>query len=395
MVFENLVIKVKDDETSAAIFRYTLTEKGEITQTGGYTIKEIDSSVFTDLNVEGRAFFYNNSDGDTCYDIHVVRCNIQDHRPAGHIATEECFTYFMANNNMFNGSLYNSTSTICASNVGGGSSSDGSSSGGSSSNNTGGLGASGGGVSGPIVVTPITCRTGNCIEDNIVNDPCQELKRMKTNTDINADLQRLKLLIPSTKEKGASIELSTIDFTSISVIPSTSSIEYNDAIKWPTITNRIGINHIHGTQLSNYEMFGISDLYSIWKLRYNFTSNFSEIGYNLNLFFVNLTVGSDSNSESGYTYSIKIDANNTQGFNSIGNMNVLIKNKKLLDTYEEYGLPDSPGARHNLLVIPFLRVANQYGLKLFRTKTHENKWSEVIIDDNSPIGITLIPCNNQ
>ena len=76
-------------------------------------------------------------------------------------------------------------------------------------------------------------------------------------------------------------------------------------------------------------------------------------------------------------------------------MNVLLKNKKLLDTYEEYGLPDSPGARHNLLVIPFLRVANQYGLKLFRTKTHENKWSEVIIDDNSPIGITLIPCNNQ
>ena len=58
--FENLIMKVFNEETSAAIFKYTLTEKGIITQTGDSSIKGIDNTVFTDLNIEGKMFFNSN-----------------------------------------------------------------------------------------------------------------------------------------------------------------------------------------------------------------------------------------------------------------------------------------------------------------------------------------------
>ena len=236
----------------------------------------------------------------------------------------------------------------------------------------------------------------NCIEDDLSHDPCSELKKMKNNADIEADIQKLKLLIPNAfKEKGGSIELSTTDFTTITVVPSTPPIENPDGIDWPKIPNRIGIEHIHTDTSKYYEMFSVQDLYTIYQLRINFSPYFSAIGYNADVFFVNLSVGPDLNSESGYTYSLKIDTYNAQDFNSIGNMDFRFIGEKLLKEYAEYGAPDSPGAKHNLLALPFLKEATKYGLKLFRTKNHENKWSEVVIDENSPTGTTLIPCNNQ
>jgi hypothetical protein len=87
--FENLIMKVFNGETKAAIFKYKLTEKGIITPTSDYTIKGIESTVFTDLNVEGKMFF--NSSGETCFDISVILCNKEDWRDAGHIATSSCF----------------------------------------------------------------------------------------------------------------------------------------------------------------------------------------------------------------------------------------------------------------------------------------------------------------
>ena len=389
--FENLMIQVKDDETAAAIFKYIMSEKGTKSQTGEYFFKDAVSSDFIDLNVEGKMFFSSNSDGDTCITTTQLMCNATwSGEPYDHIANYNCWMHAAAYGLS---SLYNTSSTVCYGDGGGGNSS---SDGGSSSNNTGGHGASDGSGNGSLVITPIPCKTGNCIEDDLSHDPCSELKKMKNNSVIEADIQRLKGLIPTAfKEKGGSVELSTTDFTTISVAPSTPSMELESGIKWSRMPNRIGINHIHKKPIINYEMFSIEDLYSIWRLRYDFTPNFSAIGHNIDVFFINLTVGSDSSSDSGYTYSIKIDPNNTLAFNSIGNMKVRLIGENLLKEYVEYGAPDSPGARHNLLALPFLKEATKYGLKLFRTKNHENKWSEVVIDENSPTGTTLIPWNNQ
>ncbi len=392
--FENLIMKVFNEETSAAIFKYTLTEKGIITQTGDSSIKGIDNTVFTDLNIEGKMFF--NSNGETCFDISVILCNVADWRDAGHIATATCFAWF---NNPANPgyNLYIGASVACMNPDSGGGSESGSGNnpGGTSSNNHGGGGAGNGGND-PLITTPISCKTGNCIEADLSHDPCSELKKMKSNPAINADIQRLIPLIPNTfDEKGGSIELSTTDFTTITAIPSTPSIEHPDGIDWPRILNRIGINHIHTNTSKYYEMFSVQDLYTIYQLRMNFSSNFSAIGHNADVFFVNLSVGPDSDSDSGYTYSLKIDTYNAQGFNSIGNMDVDEIGENLLNEYAEYGAPDSSGAKHNLLALPFLKEATKYGLKLFRTKTNENKWSEVVLDETSPTGTTLIPCNNQ
>ena len=38
--------------------------------------------------------------------------------------------------------------------------------------------------------------------------------------------------------------------------------------------------------------------------------------------------------------------------------------ENLLNEYAEYGAPDSSGAKHNLLALPFLKEATKYGLKL-------------------------------
>lgn len=85
LIFENLMIKVYDNEISAAIFEYTLTEKGEMTSTGEYPIKGIESTLFTDLNIAGKIFF--NGAGETCFDSNLFVCNVADTRPAPHIPT--------------------------------------------------------------------------------------------------------------------------------------------------------------------------------------------------------------------------------------------------------------------------------------------------------------------
>lgn len=140
---------------------------------------------FIDLNVEGKMFF--NSDGDTCFDINVVLCNLADDRPAGHIATSACWYHF---NNAQNASnIYYSTSVSCisGSGIGMGDQTGGTSgTGGGSSNNTGGLGASGG-TPVPVIVSPVPCRTGNCMEADVPVDPCDIMSEIIDPLKINLE----------------------------------------------------------------------------------------------------------------------------------------------------------------------------------------------------------------
>lgn len=178
-VFENLMIKVEENEASAAIFKYTMSEKGTMTPTGDYVFTDIISSVFTDLNVEGKMFF--NSDGETCFDINVLLCD--DALGYTHSAYDDCIR---------NGTAYYATSVSCVGGSGigiGGTGGTGGSIGGGttggSSNNTGGLGASGG-TPDPVIVSPIPCRTGNCMElDNLIPTPCETLKDLFSPTKGN------------------------------------------------------------------------------------------------------------------------------------------------------------------------------------------------------------------
>ena len=172
LIFENLMIQVKDEETSAAIFKYIMSEKGTKSQTGEYFFKDAVSSEFIDLNVEGKVFFSSNSDNDICITTTQLMCNATwSGEPYDHIANYNCWVH-----GAFNGlsSLYETSSTVCYGAGGGGNSSDG----GTSSNNNGGHGATSGGSNDPLVVTPIPCKTGNCIEVDIVNDPCKKLKKL-------------------------------------------------------------------------------------------------------------------------------------------------------------------------------------------------------------------------
>ncbi len=156
LVFENLVIKVEGEETSAAVFKYLMDEKGTVSESGEYFSPNVETSEFTDLNVAGKVF-YNSDSGETCITTTQVMCNATwSGEPYNHIANLGCYQY-AANHGLSN--LYESSSTVCFGFVGsgGGGTPDG------SSNNTGGLGGSGGGTD-SIDVTPIPCRTANCIE---------------------------------------------------------------------------------------------------------------------------------------------------------------------------------------------------------------------------------------
>lgn len=57
LIFENLIIKVANNGTAAAIFKYTMTEKGNLTDDSDYVFNGYSSSEFTDLNIEGKMFF--------------------------------------------------------------------------------------------------------------------------------------------------------------------------------------------------------------------------------------------------------------------------------------------------------------------------------------------------
>ena len=188
LVFENLMMKVENNETTAAIFKYLMEGKGTISETGEYFFPNVESSEFTDLNVEGRVF-YNSDTGEACITTSQVMCNATwASEPYNHIANLGCYQY-AASHGFSN--LYESSSTVCfgSGGGGGGGTPDG------SSNNTGGLGGSGGNNQ-PIDLSPIGCRSSNCIEMNDL--PCDELKNK-----INDSLFKAKLDILNTPARFA------------------------------------------------------------------------------------------------------------------------------------------------------------------------------------------------
>ena len=186
LVFENLMIKVEDEETAAAIFKYTMQEKATVNDVGETVVMDLVDTEHTDLNIEGKMFF--NSAGETCFSVNIVRCSYSDDRPAGHIATADCYD-FGSHNSVAN--LYNETEISCIGGsgigmTGGTGGTGGGDAGGPSSNNTGGVGASGG-TPDPVVVSPIPCRTGNCMEADVPVDPCEILGEILDTQKINLE----------------------------------------------------------------------------------------------------------------------------------------------------------------------------------------------------------------
>jgi hypothetical protein len=272
--FENLMIQVKNDETSAAIFKYTMEEKGTISPAGDYTINDITSTFYTDLNIEGRMFF--NSDGDTCFSMDVIRCTIPDHRPAGHIATQECWDAFGLNPN--GGSIYNSTAIVCMNDGGGGGGGNGGNGGtsGGNSNNTGGLGSSGG-SSDPTVLSPIPCRTANCIEADVVEDPCEKLNKLFNtgvgNLNLNPILNSLLPTLSQNGENGRTLRKSQAGLVGVQNIPATNTNSINGPVG-PTVFGEIHTHPFQGPYAA-YPMFSWTDVNRLLDL-YNHTGTWNQ-----------------------------------------------------------------------------------------------------------------------
>ncbi|WP_395043003.1 hypothetical protein [Flavobacterium sp.] len=154
--FENLMIQVKNTETSAAIFKYTMEEKAIKTMTNDYIIKEILNSQYTDLNVDGKMFF--NSGGETCFDTYIWKCDYG--LGYTHTAYSTCFS---------DNTAYPVISVVCMGDGGGPTSPD-------PTNGSVTVTGGGGGSPNDIIETPTPCRSVNCIEAD--KTPCDELKKL-------------------------------------------------------------------------------------------------------------------------------------------------------------------------------------------------------------------------
>lgn len=234
LVFENLMIKVEDEETTAAIFKYTLTEKGEISEDGDYPIKGISNTVFTDLNVEGKMFF--NANGETCFDWYVFKCDAK--LGYTHTAFATCFNEHTA---------YPVLSVVCMgdnpnqnpigdSSGGGpiGGSGDNSS---GSSNNTGGVGSSGGDPD-PVLASPIPCRTGNCIEELFDNN-CDKLQNLlKPEKQVVAAIASVRTnSVGFNGEKGARLSHSS------TINPANNAVVHDYSVTFDSTTETVGNSH--------------------------------------------------------------------------------------------------------------------------------------------------------
>jgi hypothetical protein len=397
LVFENLMIKVEDDETAAAILKYTMEEKGTQSETGEHIITGITDTEYTDLNVEGKMFF--NGNGDTCFDINVVLCNFADTRPAGHIATASCWYHF---NNAQNASnIYYSTEVLCMNDgfvIGGGGGDTGGTGGtDGSSNNTGGVGASGGDPE-PIIVSPIPCRTGNCIEADVVVDPCEKLttlnnaKKISTITPATTVLDYLNDLnntvVTDTREKCyyffpsptegellANYEESSLygDDLNISLY-----VDYKIEL---IIHTHYGINQL--------QVFSLADIYQV----YDFLKN-NHI--------------SDADTFTSYlitTYGTVLALNITDkaAFLTWGNTffyqfdspEELIRRTKVKgkeDVYEEKVSLKNTANQNKLGLAQFLQKQN-IGVQLATCTSNFNKWSKYSVDPITGV-VTLVPCPN-
>lgn len=260
--FENLMIKVENEETTAAIFKYLMERKGTISEAGEYFFPNVESSEFTDLNVAGKVF-YNSDTGEACVTTTQVMCNATwEGEPYNHIANLGCYQY-AAGHNYSN--LYESSSTVCFGSGGGGGTGGGTGSGGGStggsSNNTGGLGGSGGNNQ-PIDVTPIPCRTGNCMEDT--RDPCDLINQVNTKFPLlKPALVSLKGTTSQTNENGIFID-NTATSTTVNPIQNIPAgiggkININTSPPNPYVV----IAHTHdalGNGQTTYSVFSMEDL---------------------------------------------------------------------------------------------------------------------------------------
>ena len=227
LVFENLMIQLDGEDVSAAIIRYTMAEKGVLSPTGEYTIKEITTTTYTDLNIEGKMFF--NANGDTCFDWFVFKCD--DQLGYTHTAYSACF-----NNN----TAYPVLSTVCLGdnvagngetiNVGGGDS-------GPSSNNNGGLGSSSG-VPNNVPLSPIICRTGNCIEELFDNN-CDKLQNLlKPEKQVVAAIASVRTnSVGFNGEKGARLSHSS------TINPANNAVVHDYSVTSVSTTETVGNSH--------------------------------------------------------------------------------------------------------------------------------------------------------
>ena len=375
------MIKVENEETTAAIFKYAMTEKGTITDDGNYVFSGYSSSQFTDLNIEGRMFF--NSDGETCISTNVIRCNdTSAGEPAGHLAHSGCWAAFT--NNPFGGSIYNSTETSCIAGsgigMGGTGGTGGGDAGGPSSNSTDGVGASGG-TPDPVVVTPIPCRTGNCMELDI-KTPCKELEDFYKIPQVIEYNNNMIDKLDEVDENGFQ--------ATVLMFQSTGNTEhfFHEALPeycsphkiiFPRSPVRYGIDHTHTIAGESYQIFSFDDVYSLYTLRNDFNvPNFSypEYQYDDSLFFVSLTVN-------GFKYSIKID-----DFNLLKNkLQSLSKRQrdKLDDKLEgillKLGNPDTTFP--DQLSREFVKFVKGYGISLYRKSTDfDDDWVKLILNSN-------------
>jgi hypothetical protein len=388
LVFENLMIRVKDAETAAAIFKYLMTEKGIMTGTEEYFFKEVVITEIIDLNVEGRMFFSTNSDGDTCITTTQLMCSaLSSSQPDNHLASFNCFVHAA---NFGLSSLYETSSSECFPIGGGGNtSSNGSSSG--SSNNTGGLGASVGTASNPLEMLAIPCRTGNCIEDNIVNDPCSKVKNLfdPLKANIKSSVENLQTTITPTGGENATVFKK--DPVGNYLLPQTLPPSQTNGIQIPIGALVYAYAHTHTEDL--YSMFSWTDVNSLFDVLQNTSID--------NKTEVTIILVAHDDFHANVVYALTI--NNITAFTEMVNQKIssvpipspytLLERLKHLDNK----LGDKYSTDSNL-EHAFLEHFADFNLSLFKADSNLTTWSELKINlptsPSIPSTVLPIPCNN-
>lgn len=395
LVFENLMIRVKDAETAAAIFKYLLSEKGIKTETEEYFFKEVVISEIIDLNVEGRMFFSTNSDGDTCITTTQLMCNATwSGEPYNHLASFNCFVHAA---NFGLSSLYETSSSECFPIGGGGnSSSNGSSSG--SSNNTGGLGASVGTASDPLEMLAIPCRTGNCIEADIIEKPCTKLGKLADtlfqNIKPDIDFLKTKVIANTPVEWGVDFKK---DGPSSSLSINDSSFTYQNfqiqgtSDNTPMIYGQGWVGGAHCHTINGFGMFSWKD---IQNLLLAFNGANSNIKTNVTIIIV---VPNAANPTNPKVYAIKVDNIATL----TAKLNADLVNPNFADSTETETI-DNIHADMELswrnstnLEKSFLEKFGDYGISLYKpTSDALTNWSKLKLSPNTldGSGVEQVPC---
>ncbi|WP_395044135.1 hypothetical protein [Flavobacterium sp.] len=253
--FENLMIKVKDDETTAAIFKYTMNQKGIKTESNHYFVDEITNSEFTDLNIDQKIFI--NTGGEICFEYYNVICDdTSGGDPAGHTAYAYCISHNTA---------YVALLTTCI-NDGGGNNPGTNPPDGSITVTTGGVTPYE-----PLETLVLPCHTANCIDSTL--KPCDLINQVNTKFPmLKTSLLALKGTTSQTHENGMFIDNTATSATinPIQNIPAGvgGMINLNDSPPHPYVV----IAHTHdalGNGQGTYSVFSMDDLAKLAKLANN------------------------------------------------------------------------------------------------------------------------------